>query len=95
MFLLLPSPESVLQPSAPLPACFLTEVLLTKQADKRSNGAAGGLSVTKVFRPRLTFRSYIVTDSWLKLPEISSYFESLSAGMEDLDGRLRRKIRET
>ena len=35
-----PSPESVLLPSAPLPAHFLTEVLLPKQADKRSNGAA-------------------------------------------------------
>ena len=28
-----PSPESVLQPSAPLPVHFLTEVLLTKQAE--------------------------------------------------------------
>ena len=35
-----PFPESVLQPSAPLPAHFQTEMLLTKQAVKREFGAA-------------------------------------------------------
>ena len=35
-----PFPESVLQPSAPLPALFNQEMLLPKWAENRANGAA-------------------------------------------------------
>ena len=48
-----PSPESVLQPSAPLPAHSQTEMLLTKQAENAVMARLEGYRHRKAFRPRL------------------------------------------
>ena len=51
--LLSPSPESVLQPSAPLPAHSLTEVLLPKWAENAVMARLESYRLRKSFRPRL------------------------------------------
>ena len=48
-----PFPESVLQPSAPLPAHSLTEVLLPKWAENAVMARLEGFWCRKVLRPRL------------------------------------------
>ena len=58
-----PFPESVLQPSAPLPAHSQTEVLLPKWAENAVMARLEGFQIRKAFRPRLTSGSYIFTGS--------------------------------
>ena len=72
------------------------KMLLPKQAENAEMARLEDFQDRKTFRPRpLPLAAIYSLTSGLNLPESSSYFESLSAGMEDLDGRLRRKIRET
>ena len=60
--LLSPSPESVLQPSAPLPRLYKREMLLPKQAENAVMARLEGYRLRNAFRPRLTFESYLFTD---------------------------------
>ena len=70
-------------------------MLLTKQTDKRSNGAAEGLSTTEAFWPRLFLVAAIYSlTSTLKNQKTAPFREN-SAGMEDGEGRLRKGISET
>ena len=86
------SPESILQPSAPLPAYSQTEVLLTKQADKRRSGAALGLSDMKPFQPRLTSGSYIFINFRLKKTRKQPHFEKILRGWRMARGAFGRGL---
>ena len=91
-----PSPESILKPSAPLPAHSLTEVLLPKWAENAVMARLESYRLRKAFRPRLLSLTaiYLLT-SVLKNLENSPISKKISAGMEDGDGRLRKGISET
>ena len=80
-----PSPESVLQPSAPLPAHFQTEVLLTKQTENAEVARLRAFRLQKPSVRALLLEAIYSLASCPKLLENSSYFESLSAGVEDVD----------
>ena len=77
-----PSPESVLQPSAPLPVPSQTEVLLTKQAENVEVARLVGYWLRKAFRPRLTSGSYIFINFRHVKPRKQPHFKKNSAGME-------------
>ena len=70
-------------------------MLLTKQAENAVMARLEGYRLRKTFRPRLTSGSYIFINFRLKKPRKQPYFEKISAGMEDGEGRLRKGIRET
>ena len=90
------SPESILKPSAPLPAHSLTEVLLPKWAENAVMARLESYRLRKSFRPRLLSLTAIYSlTSVLKNLENSPISKKISAGMEDGDGRLRKGISET
>ena len=90
-----PSPESVLQPSAPLPAHSLTEVLLPKWAENAVMARLEDYRFRKASRPRFTSGSYIFINFRLVKSRKQPYFKKNSAGMEDGEGCLRKGISET
>ena len=54
-----------------------------------------GFRLRKSFRPRPTSGGYIFINFRLGKTRKQPYFEKISAGMEDGEGRLRKGIRET
>ena len=79
-----PPSESVSQSAAPLPALFNQEMLLTKQAENAVMARLVGFPLRKPSgRATLQEAIYSLT-SCPRLLENSSYFESLSARVEDI-----------
>ena len=79
-----PSPESILQPSAPLPAHFQTEVLLTKQTENAEVARLRAFRLQKPSVRALLLEAIYSLASCPKLLEKNSYFESLSVGVGDV-----------
>ena len=88
-----PSPESVLQPSAPLPAHSLTEVLLPKWAENAVMARLESYRLRKAFRPRLLSLTAIYSlTSVLKSSENSPISRKILRGWRMARGAFGRRL---